>query len=76
MLFLPVGVLAFYYYTHARREFVIGRRRNDLRATKKSATTCERFVLLSFVCGVLTYSLIYVLLHETTWKHHHRKTLG
>lgn len=76
VLFFPTGALGFYYYRRAKWEFKVGQRRNDLRAARKSSKASERFILISLVCAVLTYSLIFVLVHETSWKHHHHKTLG
>ena len=70
VIFVPTGAVAFYYYKKTLKEYAIGKQNNDLRKAKSLSIKCERCILFSLLCAVLTYSLIVVIIEETSWKHH------
>ena len=70
VIFVPTGAVAFYYYKKTLKEYAIGKQKNDLRKAKRLSTKCERFILFSVLCAVIAYTLIVVIVEETSWKHH------
>lgn len=58
-LFPPSGFVALYFALKARRDYDVGLQIMDPSVVRRSVKYCERLVILSIVCGIVMYTLIF-----------------
>ncbi len=69
ILFFPSGIPAVIYTRKTKREFHIGKQKNDLTLATKYCKRAEKLIILSLVCGLLTIAVVFAIVERTVWGH-------
>ena len=70
ILFFPSGIPAVILATKTKKEFYIGKQKNDMTKAKKLCKKTEKLIILSLVCGLLTLALVFAIVERSVWGHH------
>ena len=53
-----------------KKEFYIGKQKNDMTKAKKLCKKADKFIILSLIAGLLTFALIFAIVERSVWGHH------
>ena len=70
ILFFPSGIPAVIYAMKTKKEFYIGKQKNDMTRAKKLCKKTEKLIILSLIAGLLTFALIFAIVERSVWGHH------
>ena len=70
ILFFPTGIPAVIYTTKTRKEYRIGKQKNDMTKARKLCKTAEKLIIFSLIAGLLTFALIFAIVERSVWGHH------